>query len=99
LVETRVTIEGRTSVVYVDPEGPSILDYARSVRAEVPFACKGGMCATCKGRLIEGEVTMTKNFALTDGEVADGLILTCQAHPSGDGPLSISYDVYGSVGR
>ena len=42
----------------------------RSVRAEVPFACKGGMCATCKGRVVEGEVTMAKNYALTDEEVA-----------------------------
>ncbi len=99
LVEARFTIDGRTSVVHIDPEGPSLLDYARSVRAEVPFACKGGMCATCKAQLVEGEVAMTKNYALTDQELEAGLILTCQAHPAGTDPLVITYDVHGGIGR
>lgn len=99
LVEMRVTIDGRTSVVLVDPAGPPVLDYARSVRAEVPFACKGGMCATCKAVVVEGEVTMAKNYALTDEELAAGMILTCQSHPVGDGPLIVSYDVHGGIGR
>lgn len=93
-----VTMDGRTSVVRADPDGPSILDYARSVRAEIPFACKGGMCATCKARVVDGEVTMAKNYALTDEEIAAGLILTCQAHPVSD-EVSLSYDVHGGMGR
>jgi ring-1,2-phenylacetyl-CoA epoxidase subunit PaaE len=93
-----VTIDGRSSRVAVDPDGPSLLDYARSVRAEVPFACKGGMCATCKARVLDGEVTMTKNYALTESEIADGFVLTCQAHPV-DSDVSISYDVHGGLGR
>ncbi len=96
-VTVHVTIDGRTSVVKADPAGPPLLDYARSVRAEVPFACKGGMCATCKARVVDGEVTMEKNYALTDEELAAGYVLTCQAHPIGD--VSISYDVHGGVGR
>ena len=99
LVETTVTLDGRTSVVRVDPNGPSLLDYARSVRAEVPFACKGGMCATCKAVTIEGDVAMDKNYALTADEVEAGYILTCQAHPTGSGPVAISYDVHGGMGR
>ena len=99
LVEMSVTLDGRTSVVPVDPGGPPLLDYARSVRAEVPFACKGGMCATCKAVVLDGGVTMTKNYALTTGEVDAGFVLTCQAHPKGDGPLAISYDVHGGIGR
>ena len=99
LIEMQVTIDGRTSVVMVDPDGPPVLDYARSVRAEVPFACKGGMCATCKAVVVEGEVTMTKNYALTDDELADGMVLTCQSHPVGDGPLVVSYDIHGGIGR
>lgn len=99
LVETRVIVDGRTSVVDVDPDGAAILDYARSVRAEVPFACKGGMCATCKGVVLEGEVRLDKNYALTDEELEAGLILTCQAHPVGNGPLTVSYDVHGGMGR
>lgn len=93
-----VTIDGRTSVVMADPDGPPLLDYARSVRAEVPFACKGGMCATCKAQLLSGEVSMTKNYALTDDELAAGYILTCQAHPTST-ELAITYDVHGGVGR
>lgn len=99
LVEVRVTIDGRTSVVMVDPDGPPLLDYARSVRAEVPFACRGGMCATCKGVVTEGEVTMARNYALTEAEIEAGMALTCQSHPVGDGPVAISYDVHGGVGR
>jgi ring-1,2-phenylacetyl-CoA epoxidase subunit PaaE len=99
LVDVSVTIDGRTSVVTVDPAGPALLDYARAVRSEVPFACKGGMCATCKAIVVEGEVTLTKNYALTPEEVEAGFILTCQAHPVGDGPLAISYDVHGGIGR
>ncbi len=99
LVDVRVTIDGRTSVVAVDPAGPSLLDYARSVRSEAPFACKGGMCATCKAVVVAGEVTLTKNYALTQSELDAGFILTCQAHPVGEQPLHISYDVHGGLGR
>jgi ring-1,2-phenylacetyl-CoA epoxidase subunit PaaE len=99
LVQLTVTIDGRTSVVPVDPNGPSLLDYARTVRPEVPFACKGGMCATCKARLVEGEVTMRKNYALTEAETADGYILSCQSHPVGGTDVAITYDVHGGLGR
>ncbi len=93
-----VTMDGRTSMVKADPDGPALLDYARSVRSEVPFACKGGMCATCKAKVIEGEVTMAKNYALTEDELAAGYILTCQSHPVSD-ELFITYDVHGGMGR
>ncbi|MDH3302743.1 MAG: phenylacetate-CoA oxygenase/reductase subunit PaaK [Acidimicrobiia bacterium] len=98
IVTVYVTIDGRTSVVKADPNGPPLLDYARSVRAEVPFACKGGMCATCKAQVISGEVTMEKNYALTDDELAAGYVLTCQSHPVTD-EVTLSYDVHGGVGR
>ena len=93
-----LTLDGRTSIVRVDPDGPPLLDYARTVRAEVPFACKGGMCATCKARVTEGEVRLEKNYALTDDELAEGFVLTCQAHPI-DGDVTITYDVHGGMGR
>ena len=98
MVTMRVTLDGRTSEVAVDPDGPSLLDYARAARPEVPFACKGGMCATCKASVVSGEVRLDKNYALTEDEVAAGLVLTCQAHPVG-GDVEISYDTHGGLGR
>lgn len=97
-VRLELTIDGRTSVVDVDPDGPSILDYARSVRSEVPFACKGGMCATCKAQVVEGEVHMDKNYALTPDEVDAGFILTCQSHPK-ETEVHITFDVHAGLGR
>ncbi len=98
LVELTVTLDGRSSLVKVDPAGPALLDYARSVRPEVPFACKGGMCATCKAKVVSGQVTMDKNYALTEDELGAGYILTCQSHAV-DGAVAITFDVHGGVGR
>jgi ring-1,2-phenylacetyl-CoA epoxidase subunit PaaE len=98
MATVRITLDGRTSQVLVDPDGAPILDYARTVRAEVPFACKGGMCATCKAVVTEGEVRMDKNYALTDQEREAGLVLTCQSHPVTD-DVALSYDVHGGIGR
>lgn len=91
-VELTFTLNGRTSSVHVDPDGPALLDYARTVRSEVPFACKGGMCASCKARVIEGEVGMDKNYALTSDEVGAGYVLTCQSHTKGD--VVLTYDLH-----
>ncbi len=79
-VELTVILDGRAVETRMTPES-SILDAALRVRSELPFSCKGGMCATCKGRIEEGEVTMDKNYALVDSEVEAGYVLTCQSHP------------------
>ena len=60
---------------------PSILDAARRSGLDVPYACKAGVCSTCKGKLLKGEVRMDRNFALTPAEVEAGFVLCCQSHP------------------
>lgn len=82
-VELTFTLDGRESTVRMDPE-TSILDAALAVRPELPYSCKGGMCASCKALVVEGETAMTKNYSLVDDDLARGFTLTCQAHPVGD---------------
>jgi ring-1,2-phenylacetyl-CoA epoxidase subunit PaaE len=62
-------------------DDPSILDAASTAGLEVPFSCTSGVCGTCRAKLVEGQVRMTRNFALDKAEVAAGFVLTCQAHP------------------
>jgi ring-1,2-phenylacetyl-CoA epoxidase subunit PaaE len=62
-------------------EGPSILDAALFEGADLPFACKGGVCCTCRAKLVEGKVEMDLNYALEADELAAGFVLTCQSHP------------------
>jgi ring-1,2-phenylacetyl-CoA epoxidase subunit PaaE len=89
-VHLTVILDGRAVETLMTPE-TSILDAALRVRSELPFSCKGGMCATCKGRIEEGSVTMAKNYALVDAEIEAGYVLTCQSHPIGD-RIVVRYD-------
>ena len=63
------------------PDGGSVLDAVLRERSDAPFACKGGVCGTCRAKIVEGEVEMTQNWALEDEEVERGYVLTCQSHP------------------
>lgn len=89
-VQLTVILDGRAVETRMTAE-TSILDAALRVRSELPFSCKGGMCATCKGRIEEGEVRMDKNYALVDSEVEAGYVLTCQSHPVSD-RVVVRYD-------
>lgn len=79
--EVIVRADGRSISFELSADGENILDGALSHGADLPFSCKGGVCATCKATLVEGEVDMDLNHALSEKEVAAGMILTCQAHP------------------
>ena len=87
-----VKIDGRSFEFKLDYDGAVILDAALAQGADLPFACKGGVCCTCKAKLIEGEVEMEANYGLEKSEVKDGYILTCQSHPRSK-KVVVDYDV------
>jgi ring-1,2-phenylacetyl-CoA epoxidase subunit PaaE len=86
-----VILEARRSRIAFDPDKGSILESARAAGLTAPFACKGGVCATCRARVVAGEVEMKANYALTAEELAAGYVLTCQAVPKGEGVV-VDYD-------
>jgi ring-1,2-phenylacetyl-CoA epoxidase subunit PaaE len=85
-------LDGEVVKIELSGTGKSILDALDQAGMDVPFSCKGGVCCTCKAKIIEGSAAMNINYALTDDEVANGYILTCQAHPTST-VLKIDYDV------
>lgn len=76
-----VKLDGRSFDFNLDYNSNTILDAALAEGADAPFACKGGVCCTCKAKLLEGEVEMESNYGLDKSEVKAGFILTCQSHP------------------
>lgn len=76
-----ITLDGVTFNMDVPFVGESILDAALRNGADLPYACKGGVCCTCRARVMEGEVEMEVNYALEHDEVEKGFVLTCQSHP------------------
>lgn len=72
--------------------GESVLDGALRAGVKAPFACKGGMCCTCRAKLVAGEAPMAVNYSLEPWEVAANFVLTCQAMPQGDQTVVIDYD-------
>jgi ring-1,2-phenylacetyl-CoA epoxidase subunit PaaE len=89
--EVTVVLDGRATTVTIGT-GHTVLDGAQRVRPDLPFACKGGVCGTCRARVVSGKVEMQRNFALEDDEVAAGFVLTCQARPLSD-EVVVDYDV------
>ncbi len=87
-----IVLDGRKSTVVFDAALGNILDSVRAAGMPAPFACKGGVCATCRAKLVSGKVDMKVNYGLTPEEVAQGYILTCQSTPRGEDVL-ITYDV------
>ena len=69
----------------------TILDGAQVSRSDLPFACKGGVCGTCRALVREGEVDMRRNYALEGAEVTAGFVLTCQSFPVSDS-VTVDFD-------
>lgn len=92
-VQIEVTLDGVSSTVQSPVAAhESVLNAALRVRPDAPFACAGGVCGTCRARIVEGSVTMTENYALEPDEIARGFVLTCQSHPTSD-RVVVDYDV------
>jgi ring-1,2-phenylacetyl-CoA epoxidase subunit PaaE len=89
--EVTITLDGRQSSFRLNPDGPPVLEAALLVRADAPFACKGGVCGTCRAKVVEGTVEMDTNWALEPEEVERGYVLTCQSHPTSN-TLVLDYD-------
>ena len=84
-------LDGRRRRVTFDPEAGNILDSARAAGLPAPYACKAGVCATCRAKVVSGKVEMGTNYGLTADEVAQGYVLTCQTVPLSD-DVVVDYD-------
>ncbi|WP_207491661.1 1,2-phenylacetyl-CoA epoxidase subunit PaaE [Aridibaculum aurantiacum] len=93
-VKSKITIklDGSSFDFDLGFEGESILDAALKQGADLPFACKGGVCSTCRAKLVEGEIDMDVNYALEQEEIEHGFILTCQSHPRTE-KVVVDFDV------
>lgn len=84
-------LDGRRSTVELADPTETVLEAVLRVRNDAPFACKGGVCGTCRAKLLDGSVEMERNFALEEDELSGGYVLTCQSHPSTPA-VSVDYD-------
>jgi ring-1,2-phenylacetyl-CoA epoxidase subunit PaaE len=88
--QVTIVLDGRSTTLAL-PRAEAVLDSAQKVRSDLPFACKGGVCGTCRARVTDGEVEMRRNYALDPGEVAAGYVLTCQTLPLTDA-VTVDFD-------
>ncbi|MEO6472749.1 MAG: 1,2-phenylacetyl-CoA epoxidase subunit PaaE, partial [Aeromicrobium sp.] len=85
------TLDGKTATIELTPEDDSVLAGLLRVRPDAPFACRGGVCGTCRAKVLGGAVDMRQNYALEPEEVAAGYVLTCQSWPTSEA-LAVSYE-------
>jgi ring-1,2-phenylacetyl-CoA epoxidase subunit PaaE len=88
--QVTIVLDGATSTLSL-PRDTAILDAAQKSRDDLPFACKGGVCGTCRAKVTSGDVEMRRNYALEPAEVADGFVLTCQSYPTTD-EVTVDFD-------
>lgn len=87
----RIILDGDAYDLHLQSDSDNILDAAQQSGADLPFACKGGVCCTCKAKILEGTARMDVNYGLEQDEIEAGYILTCQAHPTSE-KLVVSFD-------
>ena len=89
--EVTIILDGRRSTFRLKGDDVPVIEAALEVRSDAPYACKGGVCGTCRAKLVEGTVEMDDNYALEPDEIDDGYVLTCQSHPTSD-VVVLDYD-------
>ena len=87
-----IRLDGVSTDYQIPADGPTILEAAIQAGADLPYACRAGVCASCRAKLIKGKVTMDQNYALADEELEQGFILACQSHPASK-KLEIDFDI------
>lgn len=87
----KLRLDGKQRIMFVARQGPSILQAGLKAGMPLPYACQAGVCCTCRAKVIEGEVRMTRNYTLQADEIAQGFVLACQAHPVSD-EVMLSFD-------
>ncbi|KGT47123.1 1,2-phenylacetyl-CoA epoxidase subunit PaaE [Acinetobacter sp. HR7] len=89
--KVNIILDGRELIIEVSKQDDSILDAALRAGADLPYACKGGVCATCKCKVLQGEVEMAINYSLEEEEIQKGYVLSCQARPT-SANVRLSFD-------
>ncbi|MFC0402708.1 1,2-phenylacetyl-CoA epoxidase subunit PaaE [Paraburkholderia rhizosphaerae] len=89
--DLEIVLDGKRRKLRLPYDGLSLLDVGLRAGLALPYACKGGVCCTCRAKVLEGEVRMDKNYTLEAHEIDDGFVLTCQCHPVTD-KVVVSYD-------
>ena len=87
----KVILDSEVAEFSLANEGKTILEALEKAGLDAPFSCRGGVCCSCKAKVLKGSASMKMNYSLTDEEVQDGYILTCQAHPTSE-ELIVSFD-------
>ena len=91
MAQVSLIVGGKTRRLSIPYQGQSVLDCGLAAGLDLPYACKGGVCCTCRARVLEGKVVMDRNYTLEQQEIDRGFVLSCQAHPVTES-LVISYD-------
>jgi ring-1,2-phenylacetyl-CoA epoxidase subunit PaaE len=89
--QVTIILDQQTEEFELSTKGSSILEAALKEGLDAPYSCKGGVCSTCRAKVLEGSARMNNNLTLTDKEIAEGYILTCQSYPSSE-KITVSYD-------
>lgn len=89
MAEVTIVLDGKEHVIEVGSE--TILEAALKAGIDAPFSCRSAICSTCMAQLVEGEVKMDMNHVLTEEELEEGFVVTCQSHPTTD-KVKVSYD-------